>query len=163
MRGPLSLCQRTSVHISFWNFKENERPLSLCQRTSQLLLRGRRRTTKETDTLIPSISYCTNIDNKTIDGPQSPRVKIFDREFKRKQVKIQSFSVNLWFEHFGIVVLWYFCFCVFCLFSNSILYICFWVLVQLWGGCSVTELRGWWGQVILLWMLLLTICWIAWR
>jgi NADH dehydrogenase [ubiquinone] 1 alpha subcomplex assembly factor 5 len=85
-------------------------PLSLCQRTSQLLLRGRRRTTKETDTLIPSISYCTNIDNKTIDGPQSPRVKIFDREFKRKQLKIQSFSVNLWFEHFGIVVFLFLCF-----------------------------------------------------
>jgi NADH dehydrogenase [ubiquinone] 1 alpha subcomplex assembly factor 5 len=73
--------------------------LSLCQRSSQLLLRGRRRATKETYTLIPSISYCTNIDNNTIDGPQSPRVKIFDRELKRKQVKIQSFSVNLWFEH----------------------------------------------------------------
>ncbi|KAH8490082.1 hypothetical protein H0E87_022562 [Populus deltoides] len=59
--------------------------LSLCQRSSQLLLRGRRRATKETYTLIPSISYCTNIDNNTIDGPQSPRVKIFDRELKRKQ------------------------------------------------------------------------------
>ncbi|KAJ6379525.1 hypothetical protein OIU76_016211 [Salix suchowensis] len=59
--------------------------LSLYQRTSQLLFRGRRRATNETYTLIPSISYCTNIDNNTIDGLQSPRVKIFDREFKRKQ------------------------------------------------------------------------------
>ncbi|XP_024439671.1 putative methyltransferase At1g22800, mitochondrial isoform X2 [Populus trichocarpa] len=69
--------------------------LSLCQRSSQLLLRGRRRATKETYTLIPSVSYCTNIDNNTIDGPQSPRVKIFDRELKRKQDCKKTFPTAL--------------------------------------------------------------------
>ncbi|XP_011010502.1 PREDICTED: putative methyltransferase At1g22800 isoform X2 [Populus euphratica] len=69
--------------------------LSLCQRTSQLLLGGGRRATKATYTLIPSICYCTNIDNNTIDGPQSPRVKVFDRELKRKQDCKKTFPTAL--------------------------------------------------------------------
>jgi hypothetical protein len=115
--------------------------LSLCQRSSQLLLRGRRRATKETYTLIPSISYCTNIDNNTIDGPQSPRVKIFDRELKRKQVKIQSFSVNLWFEHFGIFVFVFFaCFQIrYCISASGYWSNC--GVAAAWPSCVVDEAK----------------------